>query len=94
MTQGAENSGWVTDGLVRDLADQVDGLDGSKLLDARWQPDVEREMQRAADATRAAGVSGTPAFQVGPTGRRLRSVMLGSLEPDGIIPAIEASLAR
>ena len=37
---------------------------------------------------------GTPAFQIGPTGGRLELVELSSLGPEGILPAIEAVLAR
>jgi hypothetical protein len=40
------------------------------------------------------GGKGTPAFQVGPTGGRLELIQVGSLGPEGIVPAIEAVLAR
>jgi protein-disulfide isomerase len=92
--QGHENAGWVTDDLVVGIAAAVPGLDGDKLVETRWESSVERAIKRAADAAQAAGVSGTPTFQVGPTGGRLDLVRVDSLGPEGIVPAIEAVLAR
>lgn len=91
--QGAENAGWVTDDLVLDIASGVPGLNGAKLLDDRWQDSIGAEMKRAAAAAEVAGVTGTPAFEIGRTGGRLQLVQLGSLGPEGIVPAIEAVLA-
>ena len=93
-SQGAENSGWVTDELVGEIAAGVPGLDGEKLLSARWESAVDPELRRAAAAAERAGVHGTPAFQVGPTGGRLELVQVELARPDGIVPAIEAVLAR
>jgi protein-disulfide isomerase len=92
--QGHENAGWVTDDLVVGIAAAVPRLDGDKLLETRWESSVEAAIKRAADAAQAAGVSATPTFQVGPTGGRLDLVRVDSLGPEGIVPAIEAVLAR
>ena len=92
-SQGAENSGWVTDGLVGEIVSGVPALDGEKLLSARWDRAVDSELRRAAAAAERAGVHSTPAFQVGRTGGRLELVEVSSLGPDGIRPAIEAVLA-
>lgn len=94
LSQGHENTGWVTDELVTEIAAGIPDLDGEKLLDVRWESTVEPELKRAAAAAQAAGVNATPAFQVGPTGGRLELVQVGSLGPEGIVPAIEAVLAR
>jgi len=93
-SQGAENSGWVTDGLVGEIVSRVPGLDSDMLLSARWDSSVEPELRRAAAAAERAGVHGTPAFQVGRTGARLELVEVSSLGPGGIRPAIEAVLAE
>ena len=92
-SQGAENSGWVTDGLVGEIVSRIPGLDSDTLLSARWGSPVEPELRRSAAAAERAGVHGTPAFQVGRTGGRLELVEVSSLRPDGIRPAIEAVLA-
>jgi protein-disulfide isomerase len=86
--QGAENAGWVTDELVTAIAASVPGLDAERLLEKRWEQSTEDEMERTAV------VSGTPAFQLGSTGGRLRLLEVTSLGPDGIVPAIEDRLAR
>jgi protein-disulfide isomerase len=92
--QGAENAGWVTDELVTAIASRTPGLDAEKLLDARWENGVESELARAATAAQAAGVGGTPAFEISATGGRLRLLEITSLGPEGIVPAIEEVLAR
>jgi len=94
VSQGAENAGWVTDTLVREIADGVPGLEPDKLLAARWAATIDPVLARFAAAAKAAGVNGTPAFQVGLTGGRLERVEVGSLGPEGIIPAIDAAFAR
>jgi protein-disulfide isomerase len=92
--QGVENAGWVTDGLVRDIAAVIPGLDAEKVRSERSKSDVAGEIERAAAAAQAAGVSGTPTFQVGRTGGRLDLLRVSSLGPEGIVPAIEAVRAR
>jgi protein-disulfide isomerase len=92
--QGAENSGWVTDKLLTDVSSEIRGLDRAKMISASRKHWVEAEMTRAAAAAEAAGVTGTPSFQVGPTGGQMQAVQLASLAPDGIVPAIESALAQ
>jgi protein-disulfide isomerase len=92
--QGAENSGWVTDELISEIAAGVPGLDGERLLATRWESSITTDMDRAAAAATRAGVNSTPAFQIGPTGGPLQLVQIESLGPEGIRPAIEAVLAQ
>jgi len=94
LNQGHENTGWVTDELVAEIAASAPGLDGPALLDRRWDRAIASEIKRAAHAAQAAGVTGTPAFQVGQTGGRLELVRVDSLGPDGIVPAIKEVLSR
>lgn len=84
--QSHENSGWVTEALLDELA-------GPRALTSRNAPWVVAEMANSSRAARAAGITGTPAFQIGKTGGRLQTVPLRSLGPEGIQPAIEAILA-
>ena len=94
LSQGAENAGWVNDTLVRDIAGGVPGLEPDELLSTRWEKTIDPELERFAAAAKAAGVNGTPAFQVGPTDGRLERVEVASLGPEGIVPAIDAALAQ
>jgi len=91
--QGTENTGWVTDDLIRQIADRAPGLESDELLAERWDDSVDRELRRAAAAAQTAGVNSTPSFQIGPTGGQLRLVRVSSLGPEGIVPAIEEALA-
>ena len=91
--QGAENTGWVTDELIAQIAAGVPGLDGSKLLEARSASWVEAELARAEATAQAAGVRSTPSFQLGPTGGPFHIVQVDSLGPEGIAPAIDSALA-
>ena len=84
--QGHENSGWVTEPMLAEIA-------GPRAVAARNAPWVVAELADASRAARTAGIAGTPAFQIGKTGGRLQTVPLSSLGPEGIQPAIEATLA-
>jgi protein-disulfide isomerase len=90
-SQGAENSGWVTDALLADVAGRA-GLDYAWLRRERDRPEVARRLQAGYAQARAAGVTGTPSFQLGRTGGRLDRVELRSLGPEGLAPAIERLL--
>jgi protein-disulfide isomerase len=92
--QGAENSGWVTDGLITEVAASVPSLDGSQLIDSRSAGWVETELRRVLTVAQAAGVNSTPTFQLGRTGGPFELVHVSSLGPEGITPAIDAALAR
>ena len=84
--QGHENSGWVTESLLEEVA-------GPNALGRRDQGWVEAQMAASSRAAKSAGIPGTPAFQVGPTGGKLELVPLSSLGPEGLAPAIDAMLA-
>lgn len=77
--QGHENAGWVTEGSLRSFGARVDGLDVERMLADLRAPEVERELLNAARAAEAAGVQGTPSFQLGPTGGSLALVAPGDL---------------
>jgi protein-disulfide isomerase len=92
--QGAENGGWVTNAVLRDVARGVPGLDVPQLFRHLKSGAVESQLDVAAREARSAGVRGTPSFFVGPTGGTLRPVGLTSLTADALRPALEAALAR
>jgi protein-disulfide isomerase len=60
--QGAENRGWVTDDLVRELAAKIDGLDVEKLFADAQSQRIEQEAEQAEGEAQATGIPGTPAF--------------------------------
>jgi len=62
--QGAENSGWVTDDLIRRLALKIKGLDVDRLFIDAEQSDIRAAADGAADAASSAGIRGTPTFLI------------------------------
>jgi len=90
--QGTENTGWVTDPLLRSIGDAVPGLSTSRMLDERQSPAVERLLAQGDALAQQAGVNSTPTFAVGRTGSTLRIVPVSSLGATGLEPAIDAAL--
>jgi protein-disulfide isomerase len=62
--QGAENSGWVTDELIRRLAVRIPGLDVTRLFADADRSDITTAAEGAADAASEAGIQGTPSFLI------------------------------
>jgi protein-disulfide isomerase len=62
--QGAENSGWVTDDLVRELASAIPGLNVDKLFTDANTPAIVREADSAGAAAQGAGIQGTPTLLI------------------------------
>jgi protein-disulfide isomerase len=92
--QGTENAGWVSDDLIREIAGEVPGLDGNTLLAGSSTDLVQSELDEAAASAQAAGVRGTPSFEVGRTGGPRGLLQLSSLGPEGLVPSIESELTR
>ncbi len=65
--QGGENTGWVTEELVRDLAADIEGLDADQMVADADSAEVEAMMAEAAQQAQEAQIGGTPtlAIQVG-----------------------------
>lgn len=72
--QGAENSGWVTDDLLRQLGASVPGLDVDAMMDDRDSQEVAAAVADGQAAAQAAGVNVTPSFQIGKTGGEMTLV--------------------
>ncbi len=62
--QGAENSGWVTDDLVRELAGDIPGLDVERMFADAEGAEVEGMIDDATAQAEAAEIQGTPSFFV------------------------------
>ena len=92
VQQGAENSGWVSDAVLRSF--DGTGLDTQRMLDSTHSPGVERQLAAAQNAATAAGVSGTPFFQAGRTGAALMHLEVGSLDPEAFRRELDQLLAE
>jgi protein-disulfide isomerase len=92
--QGTENTGWVTDSLLRSIGAAVPGLDTERMLADRGSAAVDRMFAEAGSVARRAGVNSTPTFAVGRTNGQLRFVRTTSLDASALTPAIDAALNR
>jgi protein-disulfide isomerase len=69
--QGAENAGWVTEELLRDVVAEIPELDVEQLLADAQSEQVTAMMAEAASQADSADISGTPAL----------AIQVGSEEP-------------
>lgn len=88
--QGTENSGWVSEGLLRGVGKAVPGLDGEAMLAGRSAGSIASARDEAQRSAATAGVTGTPSFAVGPTDGVL--TLLQSNDAQTVRGAIEAAL--
>jgi protein-disulfide isomerase len=90
--QGDENSGWVTDDLVRRVAGEIPGLDVDKLFADASRPAIQQEADGAAEAASNAGIAGTPTFLLEIGDQQPYKVSFGSL--DQMRAALDDALSR
>jgi protein-disulfide isomerase len=89
--QGAEQSGWVTEDLVREVAAGIPGLDVDRLLADSGTPEVQALIDDAAAQAEAAEVPGTPTFFV-QIGDQEPYYVRVPLDPDAFRAALDDAL--
>jgi protein-disulfide isomerase len=62
--QGVENSGWITDDLIRRLAAQISGLDVNRLFTDAASAAISRSADEQLASAEAAGIPETPTFLI------------------------------
>ncbi len=92
LRQGAENSGWVSERLLRSFGGT--GLDTQRMLDSTHSAWVERQLADAEEDAAAIGVPGTPFFQAGRTGGSLTTLHVSALDADTFRRELDRLLAR
>jgi protein-disulfide isomerase len=90
--QREENSGYVNDGFIRQVATQVPGLDAAKLLGQRKLAAAHQQLATATTAAQVKGVNATPTFFLGPTGSGGRELQFTALTPDQFTGPIDKQL--
>lgn len=90
--QGAENTGWINDALLRAIADRV-GVDVPRFQSERESSAVARAVNDSTARARADGVASTPTFYAGRTGGTLRPVPINSLDAGALRPTLDRLLA-
>jgi protein-disulfide isomerase len=90
--QGAENSGWVSEDLLRSIGASVPGLQTDKMLADRTAPSISTWKTDDQSMADAAGINSTPSFAVGKTGQPLRRLQVTALDPAAFRPALDTLL--
>jgi protein-disulfide isomerase len=90
--QGDENSGWVTDDLVRELAGEIPGLDVERMFEDADGAEVTSMLDEAAAQARAHQVPGTPTFFL-QVGDAEPSFVHAGVDPDKLVAALDDALA-
>ena len=94
-SQGAENSGWVSDALLREVGAAIPDLDHRARTSRRLpSPEVDRQLSEAQALGTRLGVRGTPSFAAGRTGKALSPIAIQSLDANALRPALDSLLAR
>jgi protein-disulfide isomerase len=88
--QKTENSGYVDDDFLREVAGAVPGLDTDRALGERTRPEIDEQLQAATRAAGEAKVTSTPSFRVGRRGGQMRTVD-GDKLPQAIAEELKAT---
>jgi protein-disulfide isomerase len=91
--QRAENSGYVTDGFVKQVAAQVPGLNAARLLSQRNSAGAQQQLATATTESQVRGVNATPTFFLGRTGGSGKELQPTALTPDQFTGPIDKQLA-
>lgn len=91
--QREENSGYVTDGFVKQVASQVPGLNASRLLSQRNSAGAQQQLATATTESQVRGVNATPTFFLGRTGSSGKELQPTALTPDQFTGPIDKQLA-
>jgi protein-disulfide isomerase len=89
--QGGENSGWITDEVIRDAANAA-GANASKVLADAKTPGVTAKLTKAASEAQQAGVPGTPTFMIQKPPGLARPLALTGLDPTSFEASLDKAL--
>jgi protein-disulfide isomerase len=93
LNQGKENTGWLTDNVIKAAAADIPGVNVTQLLADRGSASVSNQAQQFDSEATADAVSSTPTILVGKSGTTPKPVTLSSLtDPTAVANAIAAAL--
>jgi protein-disulfide isomerase len=93
--QGEEDSGYVTEGYLQNLAHQVPGLSLTQWTNDRNEPALSNQVTTDEQAAHNAEFTGTPSFLIGKTGEGAKKLEYTSLtDPASFNEAIEKLLKK
>jgi protein-disulfide isomerase len=88
--QGTENTGWLNDAMIIQIAESITGLNVPTLLTARNSATVKQDIAGVASAALANKVTGTPTVLVGKNGTKPQLVGSPGAAPD--VTQVETAL--
>lgn len=91
--QGTENSGYVDEAFLTDIAEEA-GVAVEQALADMDTPAVQRILDDSAAAAERLGVSSTPSFALGAEGSPPRLLQVQSLEAGSLDASIDEFLAQ
>ena len=92
LSQGTENSGYVTPAFLSVIGDVTPGLDVQRALDARGSASVTAQLARAQRSATQLHVQSTPSFFLLRPGHSPAQLHPSALTTEALSSAIEASL--
>jgi protein-disulfide isomerase len=87
--QGAENSGYVNERFIHDVAEAVPGLDPDRLMRDLDTPAVERAVAAVDARARRLGVTSTPTFFLGRRGEARSKLGLAAVEAGSFTDSLD-----
>ena len=87
LNQGRENSGYVTDEFLTNIAEETQGLDVDQWNEARGSDAAQSELDAAQASARDEGIEGTPTLVVSGTGGTRE--LVGAVPIDRVASAID-----
>lgn len=91
--QGEENTGYVTDDFLKQVASDA-GVDYDKAKKDAASEKVTALLNDAQNQANGFGISSTPSFAMGPTGGKLDAVETDPLDPAAFTKTIDEQLAK
>lgn len=82
--QGQEDSGWLTDSMMGQIAASVNGLKVHQVLSQKNDSAASTIAGKVDELAKKANVQGTPTILIGPTGGKLQDIM-----PPGYAPTLQ-----
>lgn len=93
--QGTENTGYATDPFMKKIVTAVPGLDANRVL-STWNTSAVVPLINSAEMLAQQSLSKitTPSFLLGPTGAKPTQGILGTIDVQDFVNAIEAQLKK
>lgn len=92
--QGTENTGWLTDDMLYQIAVSVPGMKISPLFAERGSASVKKDAAQIAADAQANNVTGTPTIFVGKSGAKPKQVpMANGLDETTLVKYLDSAIA-